>query len=222
MSKILIWKQFTTTIVSSLRGWNCSHYVKDTHLKAIHNNQLTKSLTAILFPLCQRYSFESNSQHNIACATQFSIVPTMSKILIWKQFTTNSTLINNGTLLFPLCQRYSFESNSQHTLIMTFHICYCSHYVKDTHLKAIHNCGQKRNPTKKIVPTMSKILIWKQFTTLVRRMVLRLVLFPLCQRYSFESNSQLYACWFAVSIIVPTMSKILIWKQFTTLRWFYA
>ena len=63
MSKILIWKQFTTNNGNLFRQWNCFWYVKDTNLKAIHNQQ------RVYLP-------------------KWEIVSDMSKILIWKQFTT--------------------------------------------------------------------------------------------------------------------------------------
>ena len=87
---------------------NCSHYVKDTLLKAIHN----KKTTIISF-----------------------------------------------IKLFPLCQRYSFESNSQLCPLLTKPLKNCSHYVKDTLLKAIHNTSKVLPAKTIIVPTMSKILI---------------------------------------------------------------
>ena len=89
-------------------GLYCSHYVKDTNLKAIHNTKSRKVKLQKLFPLCQRYKFESNSQR-----------------------TTNTTTI-------PID---------------------CSHYVKDTNLKAIHNAPSSTPKLTLIVPTMSKIQI---------------------------------------------------------------
>ena len=165
MSKILIWKQFTTgdgkahnaielfplcqrysfesnsqqKSVTMYFDKDCSHYVKDTHLKAIHNFGCAFNKSSKLFPLCQRYSFESNSQRFYRFCETLLIVPTMSKILIWKQFTTVAPITKVWYKLFPLCQRYSFESNSQLVFASICHEFNCSHYVKDTHLKAIHN-----------------------------------------------------------------------------------
>ena len=140
----------------------------------------------------------------------------MSKILIWKQFTTHSNRLQPINRLFPLCQRYSFESNSQQFSSGFPCVIYCSHYVKDTHLKAIHNSGCWNSKLNFIVPTMSKILIWKQFTTTI----IQYSQPHNCSHYVKDTHLKAIHNWnwfYNKDVrIVPTMSKILIWKQFTT------
>ena len=92
------------------------------------------------------------------------IVPDLSKIHFWKQFTTVVVFFFVCNKLFPICQRYIFESNSQRRYSWAIAQEHCSRFVKDTFLKAIHNLRIHRQ-------------------NLYR-------LFPICQRYIFESNSQ--------------------------------
>ena len=113
-SKILIWKQITTPGKPYSSNTYCSQWFKDTNLKANHNNRV------MLLPL--RY-----------------IVPNGSKILIWKQITTEKALY--------------------------WAITDCSQWFKDTNLKANHNILETLRFLPTIVPNGSKILIWKQITT---------------------------------------------------------
>ena len=69
----------------------------------------------------------------------YSVVTDMSKIQFWKQFTTE-----------PIGE-IAKES--------------CYWYVKDTILKAIHNCIVTPFSPIWVVTDMSKIQFWKQFTT---------------------------------------------------------
>ena len=114
----------------------------------------------------------------------------MSKIQIWKRITTLLRLWNIQSSLYLICQRYKFESESQ--------------------------LSPNSNPKPIAVFNMSKIQIWKRITTMHFRWILLLQLYLICQRYKFESESQL-ACW-AISHLsaVFNMSKIQIWKRITT------
>ena len=50
-------------------------------------------------------------------------------------------LFDNLVVMFPIFQRYNFESNSQRRFRGIFKIKRCFRYFKDTILKAIHNCN---------------------------------------------------------------------------------
>ena len=113
-SKILIWKQITTLNCYLRISYNCSQWFKDTNLKANHN-----LLQVLVYRLL--------------------IVPNGSKILIWKQITTQSAASVRFTN--------------------------CSQWFKDTNLKANHNSIVRTFTPFPIVPNGSKILIWKQITT---------------------------------------------------------
>ena len=170
---------------------------------------------------------------------------TMSKIQIWKQFSTMVAKCSTAKTSVLQCQRYKFESNSQ----LGVDRCPTNrrrfYNVKDTNLKAILNNGRKVFYGKDVGFTMSKIQIWKQFSTPCPRDVGNYKSVLQCQRYKFESNSQremlnylttlrrfynvkdtnLKAIlnWQCASRWTPlvgfTMSKIQIWKQFSTHSW---
>ena len=72
-------------------------------------------------------------------------------------------------LLFSIRQRYKFESKSQLSERNRLRDLYCFRYVKDTNLKANHNYGLQHFSESR--------------------------LFPIRQRYKFESKSQLYCIY---------------------------
>ena len=138
-SKVQIWKQITTPMQQKLQA-------------------------ASLFPMVQRYKFESKSQ----LASQ--------KVVDWfgcfqwfkgtnlKANHNNSENENFIKMLFPMVQRYKFESKSQLDVLKGVGSFCCFQWFKGTNLKANHNV----------------LIIVQQF----------LSLFPMVQRYKFESKSQ--------------------------------
>ena len=63
--------------------------------------------------MCQRYKFESESQQGaLLCRISWAVF-NVSKIQIWKRITTSSKLTEIGNMLYLMCQRYKFESESQ-------------------------------------------------------------------------------------------------------------
>ena len=85
------------------------------------------------------------------------VVSNGSKILIWKQITTSSI----NAQLTPRCFQW----------------------FKDTNLKANHNKSERPSFQLLVVSNGSKILIWKQITTLAAKPALSIKLFPMVQRY---------------------------------------
>ena len=59
--------------------------------------------------------------------------------------------------MFPIFQRYNFESNSQQYGLDTYNTPGCFRYFKDTILKAIHNVRPACAPTPADVSDISKI-----------------------------------------------------------------
>ena len=120
-----------------------------------------------------------------------AIVPNGSKILIWKQITT----VKGAT---PALWN-------------------CSQWFKDTNLKANHNIIIYTFNNQQIVPNGSKILIWKQITT--KR--LRTKLDRHCSQWfkdtNLKANHNCVRQGLKRKSIVPNGSKILIWKQITTI-----
>ena len=131
-SKILIWKQITTYLTEHIAISDCFQWFKDTNLKANHN------VIA---------NFKSTS----------ATVSNGSKILIWKQITTQ-------TMVFALTT-------------------YCFQWFKDTNLKANHNNSTSSGQFDWTVSNGSKILIWKQITTFICSSSVFWILFPMVQRY---------------------------------------
>ena len=143
-----------------------------------------------LYLICQRYKFESESQRCIKTVLLVWAVFNMSKIQIWKRITTDEGWYQYRFRLYLICQRYKFESESQPVKWIL-----CS-------VGAVFN--------------MSKIQIWKRITTLCGHAHLVAELYLICQRYKFESESQLPASSGTSCSAVFNMSKIQIWKRITT------
>ena len=139
MSKIQIWKRITTLPARVPNGWS-------------------------LYLICQRYKFESESQPAWSWTAVYLAVFNMSKIQIWKRITTAFWLLFHKVMLYLICQRYKFESESQ--------------------LKELSA------DMKLAVFNMSKIQIWKRITTTTFQPNVVAVLYLICQRYKFESESQ--------------------------------
>ena len=127
-------------------GWSilanscCFQWFKDTNLKANHNYAP--------YPIYSAYVVSNGSKILIwkQITTEWwkilwdtRVVSNGSKILIWKQITTSSHFFNGATG--------------------------CFQWFKDTNLKANHNIPINFPDTIIVVSNGSKILIWKQITT---------------------------------------------------------
>ena len=138
-SKILIWKQITTEILTGKLFKSCFQWFKDTNLKANHNDHhpihlypyvvsngskilIWKQITTLrshsrALTSCFQWFKDTNlkANHNRYSATvgQLPVVSNGSKILIWKQITTENRVLHR---LFS-----------------------CFQWFKDTNLKANHN-----------------------------------------------------------------------------------
>ena len=215
-SKVQIWKQITTTLTYANRFIRCFQWFKGTNLKANHNVlsflyvfvfvvsngskvQIWKQITTVeprargcepLFPMVQRYKFESKSQLSDRWEQSYCVVSNGSKVQIWKQITTANIMNMADIRLFPMVQRYKFESKSQLTL------------DRETYMTVVSNG--------------SKVQIWKQITTAAAQTDKDGKLFPMVQRYKFESKSQLDYQIYLFPLVVSNGSKVQIWKQITT------
>ena len=165
-SKILIWKQITTENQALITELSCFQWFKDTNLKANHNSnppyrqsiwavfngskiliwkQITTTLrSCTLIQCCFQWFKDTNLKANHNKKTRriknHTAVFNGSKILIWKQITTNFL-----------------------TLFLRFG---CFQWFKDTNLKANHNGNLVLALAVSAVFNGSKILIWKQITTI--------------------------------------------------------
>ena len=201
---------------SNLEVSRCFQWFKGTNLKANHNKRDTLDYFFPLFPMVQRYKFESKSQLSLIFWNQLLVVSNGSKVQIWKQITTYRQV---------LVSEWS-----------------CFQWFKGTNLKANHNRMWFGLHFGRVVSNGSKVQIWKQITTTKLHFVCFILLFPMVQRYKFESKSQLCgsrtpcprSCfqWFKGTnlkanhnfvqqskeqcIVVSNGSKVQIWKQITT------
>ena len=169
---------------------SCIQYYKGTILKAIHNRYRIFEVVSRLYPVLQRYNFESNSQLICVRIMNPKVVSSITKVQFWKQFTTRRTYGFVHRRLYPVLQRYNFESNSQR-----------SRYV----------VGIWR-----VVSSITKVQFWKQFTTESEQAAISRQLYPVLQRYNFESNSQHNRNYLRAEYVVSSITKVQFWKQFTT------
>ena len=175
-------------------------------------------LSLKLFSILQRYSFESNSQQGEICYLSYPVVFYLTKILIWKQFTTLCHRPAGMRGLFSILQRYSFESNSQRSAWERFSSMRCFLSYKDTHLKAIHNPVGLALSVPSVVFYLTKILIWKQFTTHPSGTANNYRCFLSYKDTHLKAIHNLHLCKEFQRKVVFYLTKILIWKQFTTAR----
>ena len=117
-----------------------------------------------------------------------------SKILIWKQITT-------------LC------------INANIYKC-CIQWLKDTNLKANHNGISWTLPISEAVFNGSKILIWKQITTLQRSSWSLSGCIQWLKDTNLKANHNNMPLMRNISEAVFNGSKILIWKQITTIHSF--
>ena len=113
-----------------------------------------------------------------------------SKILIWKQITTGG----GGYIPMPSCIQW----------------------FKDTNLKANHNAPRLRTVQGLAVFNGSKILIWKQITTVLIKHLNRVSCIQWFKDTNLKANHNAVPCNLIWRSAVFNGSKILIWKQITT------
>ena len=182
-SKILNWKQITTILGPGVDSIRCVQWFKDTKLKANHNiffvysrpacvvsngskilnwKQITtagRPLSAV--PGCVQWFKDTKlkANHNFPYLVfeRFGVVSNGSKILNWKQITTDIPLAN---------VKYG-----------------CVQWFKDTKLKANHNHRRMGISRSYVVSNGSKILNWKQITTICQAHQNTQKLCPMVQRY---------------------------------------
>ena len=182
-SKILIWKQITTTLDGVVSNTGCIQWLKDTNLKANHNDATL------------------DVDNDIA-------VFNGSKILIWKQITTRGSLIlwqnrciqwlkdtnlkANHNMLILILRKNRAVFNGSKILIWkqittatwdAYVSKGCIQWLKDTNLKANHNFDATVKLPISAVFNGSKILIWKQITTFPKGIKFVFTLYSMAQRY---------------------------------------
>ena len=147
-------------------------------------------LQALLLLIPQRYEFSSKSQRQLVRNAVMPVVVDTTKVRIFKQITTKSWWKWSTSWLLLIPQRYEFSSKSQHITSDVKMDVRCCWYHKGTNFQANHNCGQRLAIIMSVVVDTTKVRIFKQITTLLRRNAFRHVLLLIPQRYEFSSKSQ--------------------------------
>ena len=190
-SKVQIWKQITTKDMKSF-DWE------------------------VLFPMVQRYKFESKSQ-------QWSSLYRCNRCC-FQWFKGTNLKANHNVLmfilkiwkLFPMVQRYKFESKSQPILSLSLSKSCCFQWFKGTNLKANHNCCGCYWNVESAVSNGSKVQIWKQITTWRYKSSSCVSCFQWFKGTNLKANHNNAAAWSMANIAVSNGSKVQIWKQITT------
>ena len=174
-----------------LNGFSCCWYHKGTNFQANHNQRwdllsgntvvadttkvrIFKQITTrsysrhkptrlLLIP--QRYEFSSKSQHTINTTSDFGVVADTTKVRIFKQITTKSSLTDSRYLLLLIPQRYEFSSKSQRQSNYIGSFVSCCWYHKGTNFQANHNNLQLLKKSWHVVADTTKVRIFKQITT---------------------------------------------------------
>ena len=94
----------------------------------------------------------------------------------------------------------------------------CFQWFKDTNLKANHNLMFIRKYLPVVVSNGSKILIWKQITTILNSFSSNFCCFQWFKDTNLKANHNTNSMGIYPSEVVSNGSKILIWKQITTFQ----
>ena len=141
-------------------------YVKDTISRAIHNT--TASILAkqwVVWDMSKIQFRELFTTKGVVIYLIFSCVRYVKDTISRAIHNTARKIEREGTLC-EICQRYNFESYSQRKCSTYFDNWSCVRYVKDTISRAIHN----------------RLVMCRYMAKLCE----------ICQRYNFESYSQLF------------------------------
>ena len=99
----------------------------------------------------------------------------------------------------------------------TYEVAGCFQWFKDTNLKANHNGCVLMIMEQQVVSNGSKILIWKQITTVCAVKRCYKSCFQWFKDTNLKANHNNSKTVFMLSFVVSNGSKILIWKQITTM-----
>ena len=92
----------------------------------------------------------------------------------------------------------------------------CFQWFKDTKMKANHNGGGTGSGFYNVVSSGSKILKWKQITTVCQTLCGSWRCFQWFKDTKMKANHNIFLYGFIYGSVVSSGSKILKWKQITT------
>ena len=187
-------------------------------------------------------NFQANHNCRIILRVLMTVVADTTKVRIFKQITTVSTNIRVWKWLLLILQRYEFSSKSQQADRFGFLIGSCCWYYKGTNFQANHNIAWPSCQHTRVVADTTKVRIFKQITTQIKKLIICTRLLLILQRYEFSSKSQLRppiygkyqcCCWYykgtnfqanhndsllylRILSVVADTTKVRIFKQITT------
>ena len=118
------------------------------------------------------------------------VVLDTTKVQIFKQITTVDGYTLFQPLLFQIPQRYRFSSKSQLVQARGQDFKSCFRYHKGTDFQANHNYDLQLLLLALVVLDTTKVQIFKQITTYLKKFSKVPALFQIPQRYRFSSKSQ--------------------------------
>ena len=216
-TKVQIFKQITTGLLSKVGISGCFRYHKGTDFQANHNLQ---SYSQLLNCCCFRYhkgtDFQANHNKSSILPLVVMVVLDTTKVQIFKQITTIYLDFNSPFSLFQIPQRYRFSSKSQRCSsgLCCCHCCF--RYHKGTDFQANHNYISLFCASANVVLDTTKVQIFKQITTIGLIVSTTLKLFQIPQRYRFSSKSQPPRTLLFLVVVVLDTTKVQIFKQITT------
>ena len=164
---------------------------------------------------CKSTIFQANHNKGEHRQMVLVVVCDTAKVRFFKQITTVSCVVQAGTLLFAILQKYDFSSKSQLYSAgdkLSLVVCdtakvrffkqittrktyrtlanSCLRYCKSTIFQANHNRHPEVTNKERVVCDTAKVRFFKQITTVLILLFIRLQLFAILQKYDFSSKSQ--------------------------------
>ena len=192
-TKVQIFKQITTAAIAATQPITLFQIPQRYRFSSKSQPQLIGSAGG---GGCFRYhkgtDFQANHNAVEELADDPVVVLDTTKVQIFKQITTHTTMGVEVDMLFQIPQRYRFSSKSQpcQTDICASNRCF--RYHKGTDFQANHNRPQNSFCLQSVVLDTTKVQIFKQITTPLCDRREKSQLFQIPQRYRFSSKSQLF------------------------------
>ena len=161
----------------------CFQWFKDTKMKANHNVQLLVVSLALavsngskILKWKQITTYSRPSRHCWCCFQWFKDTKMKANHNVTLPYRSATVAVSNGSKILKWKQITTYLSifNSSKR---------CFQWFKDTKMKANHNLAKQVQPCARAVSNGSKILKWKQITTLIITYSSISTLFPMVQRY---------------------------------------
>ena len=194
----------------------CLRYCKCTIFQANHNTWSCGIRSSELFAILQMYDFSSKSQRPFQtlnawpCCLRYckctifqanhnqqqlvnlraEVVCDTANVRFFKQITTVEHQLTIRNMLFAILQMYDFSSKSQPMIWLTSLMKSCLRYCKCTIFQANHNMPISNPNLTLVVCDTANVRFFKQITTMLVTLWLKVLLFAILQMYDFSSKVQ--------------------------------